>query len=71
MPKITINDTIYLFLESACADTSGTVPVLWTGHFQISNINIFFFQIKYTEAILSDSTWKLLWFEITKTLIAV
>jgi len=30
-----------------------------------------FFQIKYTEAILSYSTRKLLWFEITKRLIAV
>ena len=29
------------------------------------------FQIKYTEAILSNSTGKLLWFEITKMLIAV
>jgi len=28
-------------------------------------------QIKYTEAILSNSTGKLLWFEITKMLIAV
>ena len=31
----------------------------------------YIFQIKYTEAILSNSTWKLLWFEITKMLIAV
>jgi len=30
-----------------------------------------YFQIKYTEAILSNSTQKLLWFEITKMLIAV
>ena len=29
------------------------------------------FQIKYTKAILSKSTRKLLWFEITKMLIAV
>jgi len=29
------------------------------------------FQIKYTEAILSNSTRKLLWFEITEMLIAV
>ena len=28
-------------------------------------------QLKYTEAILSNSTLKLLWFEITKMLIAV
>jgi len=31
----------------------------------------YIFQIKYTEAILSTSTRKLLWFEITKTLIVV
>jgi len=29
------------------------------------------FLIKYTEAILSNSTWKLLWFEITRMLTAV
>jgi len=39
----------------------------------ISNAKIFkyIFQIKYTETILSNSTRKLLWFEITKMLIAV
>jgi len=31
----------------------------------------YIFQIKYTEAILSNSTWKLLRFEITMMLIAV
>jgi len=31
----------------------------------------FIFQIKYTEAILSNSTRKLLWFEITEILVAV
>jgi len=31
----------------------------------------YFFQIKYTEAILSNSTRKLLWFEISKMLMAV
>jgi len=31
----------------------------------------YIFPIKYTEAILSDSTRKLLWFEITKMWIAV
>jgi len=30
----------------------------------------YIFQIKYTEAILSNSTRQLLWFEITKMLIA-
>ena len=31
----------------------------------------YIFQVKYTEAILSNSTRKLSWFEITKILIAV
>jgi len=31
----------------------------------------YLFQIKYMEAILSNSTWKLLQFEITKMLTAV
>jgi len=56
--------------ERKCADTIGTVLILWAGHFQYWNINIFF-QIKYTQAMLSNSTRKLLWFEITKMLIAV
>jgi len=31
----------------------------------------YIFPIKYTEAISSNSTWKLLWFETTNMLIAV
>jgi len=31
----------------------------------------YIFEIKYTEAILSNRTLKLLWFEITEMLIAV
>ena len=53
-----------------CADTIGTVPVPCASHFECQNINIFF-QIKYTEAILSNCTRKLLWFEISKMLIGV
>jgi len=38
----------------------------------ISNAKILiYFQMKYTEAILSNRTRKLLWFEITKMLIAI
>ena len=37
----------------------------------ISTEILIYFQIKYTKAILSNSIWKLLWFEITKMLIAV
>ena len=36
-----------------------------------AKIQIYFFQIKYTAALLPSSTRKLLWFEITKMLIAV
>ena len=39
--------------------------------FSDKNMNAFFKQKKYTEAILSNSTRKLLWREITKMLIAV
>jgi len=43
----------------------------WFPGLAISNAKIYiFFQIKYTEAILSNSTRKLLWFEISKMLIA-
>ena len=56
--------------ERKCADIIGTVLVLWAGYFLCQNINIFS-QIKYTEAILSNSTRKLLWFEINRMLIAV
>jgi len=40
------------------ADTTGTVPVPWPGNFQI----------KYSEAILSNSTRKLLWFMLSAVL---
>jgi len=36
-----------------------------------AEIQMYFFEIKYTEAILSNSSRKPLWFEITKMLIAV
>ena len=49
------------------ADTIGTVPVPWVPMLKYKYI----YQIKYTEAILSNSTRKLLWFEITKMSIAV
>ena len=55
------------YRERKCADIIGTVLV------PISNpkILIHFFQIKCTEAILSDCTRKLLRFEISRMLIAV
>jgi len=64
-------------------DTTGTVlatPLVPTQPAQCrfpglaissGKISIHFFQIKYTEATLSNSTGKLLWFGITKMLIAV
>jgi len=57
-------------MERKCADTIGTVPVPRLA-ISSAKILIYIFQIKYTEVILSDSTRKLLWFEITKMLIAV
>ena len=58
-------------------DTTGTVPTQpaqcrFPGlAISSGKISIHFFQIKYTEATLSNSTGKLLWFGITKMLIAV
>jgi len=52
--------------ERKCADTTGTV-LGWP----FPMLNNYIFQIKYTEAISSGSTRKLLWFEITNMLIAV
>ena len=49
--------------------TIGTVLVPWAGHFQCWNIRRFF--LSYTEAILSNGTRKLLWFETAKMLAAV
>jgi len=49
--------------------SAGWAGWAWAGYFQCKNINIF--QVKYTEAILSKSIRKLLWFEVTKMLIAV
>ena len=54
--------------ERKCADTTGTVLVHWAGHFQCENIKIF--SNKIYGAILSNSTRKLLRFEITKKQLA-
>jgi len=61
--------TKFFYRERKCADTIGTVLVPWAGYFQ--SLILIHFQIKYTETILSNSTQKLLWFEITKMLTAV
>ena len=45
-----------VFRLRKCADTIGTVLVPWASHFQII----------FTDALLSSSTRKLLWFEISK-----
>ena len=55
-----------VYRERKCADTIGTALVPWA--FLMLK---YIFEIKYTEAILSNSTWKLLRFEITMMLIAV
>ena len=63
--SIFAKSTLYQFRERKCADTIGIVLVPWAGPFQCYNIN------RYTAAISSNSTRKLLWFEINKMLIAV
>jgi len=62
--------SVSLHRERKCADTIGTVPVPWAGHFPMPKYK-YIFQTKYTEAILPDSTRKLLWVEISKMLVAV
>jgi len=58
--------------ERERAATIRTVPIPWAGGlFERKNINIYFFQIKYTESILSNTTRKPLRYEITKMLTAV
>jgi len=56
--------------ERKCADTIGTVlvPVRWP--FPMLKCK-YIFSNKIYDAVLSNSTRKLLWFEITKMLIAV
>ena len=54
--------------EQKCANTIDTVLDPWP--FPVLKYK-YIFQIKYTEATSSNSTWKLLCFEITKMLIAV
>ena len=57
--------------ERKCADTIGTVLVFCMGwQFPVQKYK-YIFQIKYTEAILSDITRRPLWFEITKMRTAV
>ena len=58
------------YRERKCADTIGTVPVPCDGHVPMLKYK-YVFEIKYAEAILSNSPRKLLWFETTKMLIAV
>jgi len=53
--------------ERKCADTIGTMLVPWAGPFPVLKYKCIF-QMKYTETILSNSTRKLLWFEITQML---
>ena len=57
--------------ERKCADTIRTVLVPMDWPFPVLKYLYIFFRIKYTEAILSNSTRQLLWFEISIMLIAV
>jgi len=66
-----------LYQTRRCAIGNESVPIqlaqCWFPGLVISNAKYkyIFFQIKYAEAVLANSTRKLLWFEITKMLIAV
>jgi len=46
-------------MERKCANTTGKVLVPWAGSMSSA-------KMKYMEAILSNGTQELLWFEITK-----
>ena len=54
-----------------CADTTGTVPIPWAGHFQPMLKYKYIVQMKYMETTSSNSTLKQLWFEVTKMLVVV
>jgi len=58
-------------MERKCAGTIGTVPRFPGLSISNDKILMYFSQIKYTEAIVSNNTRKVLWLEITKMLIAV
>jgi len=49
------------YTERKCADTIGTLLVAWAGHFDFRML-----KQMYAEAILSNGTRKLLWFEIIR-----
>jgi len=55
----TIGTVLVKYRERKCVDTVGTVSVPWAGHFRC----LLYFQ-KYTEAILSNNSRKMLWFII-------
>jgi len=58
--------------ERKCADTINSFHNAGSLSWPFPKLkHKYIFHIKYTEAILSNSTWKLFWFEITKMLTAV
>ena len=71
------NDTVPISVRRGGGIGNESVPIqsaqCWFPGLAISSakIQIYIFQIKYTEAILSNSTRKLLRFEVTKMLIVV
>jgi len=69
-------DVGYCYMEQKCANTVGTVWVPWAGYGSLGWLFPmlkckYIFPIKSMEAILSNSTRKLLWFEIIKMLTAI
>jgi len=79
VPLPTVPSYLYVFVQRRLFATSPvgkeSVPIqlaqCWFHGLAFSNAEVgYIFQIKYTEAI-SNSTRKLLWFEISKMMIAV
>jgi len=67
MHKRIRNESVPIVPLARTAHSAGSLG--WS--FPVLKYKYIFFQIKYTETILSNSSRKLLWFEITKMLIAV
>jgi len=55
------SDQVVLYTEWKCADTIGTVPVSWAGHFQCCNINIFSNKIYGSNFIKQHSETVMVW----------
>ena len=72
MAVVAMLNSLFRSLDKLFTHTDDSVPTHLAQCWPFPVLKYYYiFQIKYTEAILSNSTRKLLWFEITKMLIAV